>query len=107
MCPERQPPPIARVVGQLADDGSRARCFAEHLRIHALGATGGLVYSQMPRYATADGKGTNDAAAAQNGPNGRPLHNPARDIWNRAGAGRHRLHRARAAPASSAATSTG
>ena len=28
------------------------------MRIHALEATGGLTYAQMPRFATADGKGT-------------------------------------------------
>ena len=51
------------------------------MRIHALEATGGLTYSQMPRFATEDGKGTNDAAAATKGPTGKPLDNPARSIW--------------------------
>ena len=49
-------------------DGAKARCFASYMRIHALEATGGQTYAQMPRYATADGKGTNDAAAAQKEP---------------------------------------
>lgn len=49
--------------------------------IHALDATGGLTYSKMPRFATDDGKGTNDAAAAPQGPTGKPLDNPARNIW--------------------------
>ena len=51
------------------------------MRIHALEATGGQAYAQMPRYATADGKGTNDAAAAQKGPSGQPVDNPNRVIW--------------------------
>ena len=34
----------------------------------------------MPRYATADGKGTNDAAAALQS-NGRPVDNAARNVW--------------------------
>jgi hypothetical protein len=51
------------------------------MRIHALESTGGLTYAQMPRYATADGKGTNDPAKAAKGPSGRPIDNPARDVW--------------------------
>ena len=35
----------------------------------------------MPRSATADGEGTNDAAQAQKGPDGPPVNNAARDIW--------------------------
>jgi len=73
--------PTCTVAGQLVDTGARARCFAQYMNIHALLATGGLVYSQMPRYASADGKGTNDAAQATKGPNGQPLDNPARQIW--------------------------
>jgi hypothetical protein len=51
------------------------------MRIHALEASGGLVYAEMPRFATDDGKGTNDAAKASKGPSGRPLDNPARQVW--------------------------
>jgi hypothetical protein len=50
------------------------------MNVHALEATGGLVYSEMPRYATADGKGTNDPALALK-QNGKPVDNAARDIW--------------------------
>ncbi len=50
------------------------------MKIHALEATGGLVYSQMPRYATANGKGTNvEALALKAG--GKPVDNPAREVW--------------------------
>ncbi len=51
------------------------------MRIHALEASGGLPYSQMPRYASADGKGTNDTAKATKGADGQPLANAARDTW--------------------------
>ena len=51
------------------------------MRIHALEATGGQTYSQMARYASADGKGTSDAAKATKGPGGQPLDNPARNVW--------------------------
>jgi hypothetical protein len=73
--------PSQAVAGQVIDNGSKARTFAGYMRIHALEATGGLTYSQMPRYATADGKGTNDPTAAQKAPNGQPQDNPARQVW--------------------------
>jgi hypothetical protein len=73
--------PTCSVAGLKVDNGSAARCFASYMRIHALEATGGLTYSQMPRYATADGKGTNDAARATKGSGGQPLDNPTRTIW--------------------------
>jgi len=72
--------PTCSVAGQPIDSGDRAKCFASYMRVHALEATGGQTYSQMPRYATADGKGTNDAAAALQR-NGQPVDNPARNIW--------------------------
>jgi hypothetical protein len=73
--------PSCSVANKSIQSGTDARCFAEYMRIHALESSGGLTYSQMPRYATADGKGTNDAAAAQKGANGQPLDNAARNIW--------------------------
>jgi hypothetical protein len=73
--------PTCSVAKLPIDSGSRARCFASYMRIHALEATGGQTYSQMARFASADGKGTNDAAAATKGPTGKPLDNPARAIW--------------------------
>jgi hypothetical protein len=73
--------PTCNVANKPITNGTDARCFADYMRIHALEATGGLVYSQMPRYATADGKGTNDANAALKSSNGQPMDNPARDIW--------------------------
>jgi hypothetical protein len=72
--------PTCSVAGQAIDSGDRAKCFASYMRIHALEATGGQTYSQMPRYATADGKGTNDAASALTR-NGQPVDNPARNVW--------------------------
>jgi hypothetical protein len=72
--------PSCSVAGQSVDNGSRAHCFAQYMRIHALEATGGLTYAQMPHYATADGKGTNDAARALVR-GGNPVDNPARIVW--------------------------
>jgi hypothetical protein len=73
--------PNCSVAGEAVDTGGEAKCFAEYMRIHALEATGGKTYAQMPRFATADGKGTNDAEAAQKRPDGSPMDNPARSIW--------------------------
>src|SRR3954449_102086 len=72
--------PTCSVAGQAIDNGTKARCFAEYMRIHAYEATGGVPYSQMPRYATTDGKGTNDASQALT-QNGRPVDNAARNVW--------------------------
>ena len=72
--------PTVSVAGQTIDTGSKARAFASYMRIHALEASGGLTYSQLPRYATKDSKGTNDPAKAVQ-VNGRPVDNPVRNVW--------------------------
>jgi hypothetical protein len=52
------------------------------MRIHALEGTGGQNYSQMPQYATADGRGTADKARAlKDAATGKPQSNPARQVW--------------------------
>jgi hypothetical protein len=73
--------PTIDVAGKPIDTGARARAFATYMRIHALEATGGLPYAQLPRFATADGKGTNDASKALTGSNGQPVDNPIRNVW--------------------------
>ena len=73
--------PSCSVAGEEVDTGGEARCFASYMRIHALEASGGKTYAEMPRYATADGKGTNDPAQAQKDANGQPVSNAARDLW--------------------------
>jgi hypothetical protein len=73
--------PTCSVANLAVNSGSRARCFADYMRIHAYEATGGTTYAQMPRYASPDGKGTNDPTKATKGPNGQPLDNAARDVW--------------------------
>jgi hypothetical protein len=72
--------PTKSVAGLAINSGSRARVFAEYMNIHALEASGGLTYSQMPHYATADGKGTNDATKALT-VGGFPQDNAARNVW--------------------------
>ena len=72
--------PTVDVAGKAIDNGTRARAFAGYMRIHTLEATGGQTYAQMPRFLSADGKGTSDSTKAlQKG--GRPVDNPLRNLW--------------------------
>jgi hypothetical protein len=73
--------PSCSVAGKSVNNGSTARCFAQYMKIHALEATRGKVYSQMPRYATADGAGTDEPAKALKDAKGQPAENPARNVW--------------------------
>jgi len=73
--------PSCSVANKTVNSGSSARCFAQYMTIHALEATGGLYYSQMPRYATASGAGTNEEAKALKSAKGTPVDNPAREVW--------------------------
>jgi hypothetical protein len=65
--------------------GSEARCFAQHMRIHALESSGGLTYAEMGRYVSASDPtnpaGTNDASAAAKDESGQPVSNAARNLW--------------------------
>jgi len=72
--------PDSTIPNQLVNTGTEAQAFAKVMRKHTLEATGGQTYAQMPRFATADGKGTNDEKTALTKA-GRPLDNPARNIW--------------------------
>ena len=72
--------PTKSVAGLAINSGDRAHTFAGYMRIHALEATGGLTYAQMPRYATENGKGTNDPNQALK-VNGQPQDNAARNVW--------------------------
>ncbi len=73
--------PDCSVADEPVDTGGEARCFASYMRIHALEASGGKTYAELPRFATEDGKGTNDAAQAQLDANGQPVSNSTRDLW--------------------------
>ena len=83
--------PSCDVAGKPIDNGSRARCFAEYMNIHALEATGGFVYSEMGRFTAkagapqselATGGGTNNPQFAELDPKtNQPVENGARNIW--------------------------
>jgi hypothetical protein len=72
--------PTVAVANKPIDTGARARAFASYMRIHTLEASGGLTYAQMPRFVSADGKGTNDEKAALQ-VNGKAVDNPVRNLW--------------------------
>jgi hypothetical protein len=74
--------PTQSVAGKAINTGTRARIFAQYMRIHTFEATGGKTYSQMGRFLTPAGKDTNDVAAAAKDPKtGQPVENGKRNIW--------------------------
>lgn len=83
--------PSCSVANKAIDSGSRARCFAEYMQIHALEATGGYLYSQMgiwvakpgtPKAQLMPGGGTDVPTAAQVDPTTKqPVSNGARNVW--------------------------
>ena len=83
--------PTESVAGKAIDNGSRARAFAQYMRIHALEATHGFTYAQMGRFTAkpgtpaaqlAKGGGTDNPAWALTDPQTKqPVANHARDVW--------------------------
>jgi hypothetical protein len=74
--------PSCSVADKLVDTGSKARCFASYMRIHALEATHGKTYAQMGRFLDAKGNDTSDEALAAKDPKtGQPVENGLRNLW--------------------------
>ena len=83
--------PTKSVAGQPINSGSRARTFAQYMRIHALEATGGYTYAQMGRFTAlptapksqlAAGGGTDNPQYAVTDPKTKqPVANHVRDVW--------------------------
>jgi len=83
--------PTCSVAGEAIDTGTKARCFAQYMNVHALEATGGYVYSQMGQYQAkpntpkselAPGGGTSNTDWAVTDPKtGQPAPNGARNVW--------------------------
>jgi hypothetical protein len=74
--------PDSTIPGQKVDTGGEARAFADVIRKHTLEATGGQTYAEMDRFLDESGKPTSDEeAAAINRETGKPVENPARQIW--------------------------
>ncbi len=89
--------PGCSVAGDQVTSGDSARCFAQYMFIHAMGATSGLVYSQMGRtmakegtpFQYTDGEGALAPSATpaitakyqQVDASGQPVANGARNLW--------------------------
>jgi hypothetical protein len=83
--------PSCNVANAPITSGSKARCFAEYMQIHALEATGGFLYSQMgiytakpgtPKAQLMPGGGTENVAFAAIDPTTKqPVQNGARNVW--------------------------
>jgi hypothetical protein len=73
--------PDSTIPNQLVNSGSKAEAFAKVMRKHTLEATGGKTYAELPRYATTDGKGTDNEKLAATDAKGKPIDNPLRSLW--------------------------
>src|SRR5215211_5974397 len=83
--------PDCSIAGEQVTDGDSALCFGRYMRIHALGASSGLTYSQMGQYtAKPDAPiqftdfhgGTSDPKYARtDSANVQPVSNGARSTW--------------------------
>jgi len=83
--------PTCTVANEVVNNGARARCFAQYMRIHTFEATGGYVYSQMgiyvakagaPKSQLMPGGGTDNTKFAAIDPTTKqPVSNGARNIW--------------------------
>lgn len=69
------------IAGEEVNTGSEARVFAETIRRHAREGADGMSYAELPRFATEDGEGTNNADEAATNELGEPVTNPARETW--------------------------
>ena len=82
-------PAVAKYAAKWAEEdvktGTQARAFAQIIHEHASEGSGGLTYSQMGRFVSADDPenpaGTSDEAAALKDEEGNPVPNSARNTW--------------------------
>lgn len=75
-------PDMKGIANKQVKTGADAKAFADGMRVHTLEATKGKTYSQMGRYLTASGQGTDDEKLAAKDPKtGAPVENGARNIW--------------------------
>ncbi|MEA2248930.1 MAG: hypothetical protein QOH46_3459 [Solirubrobacteraceae bacterium] len=74
--------PDSTIPNQKVDTGAKAKAFADVMRKHTLEATGGQTYAEMGQFLDKSGKPTSDDKAAATDPKtGKPVTNPARQIW--------------------------
>jgi hypothetical protein len=85
------PVPSCSVAGKSVNTGSRARCFAQYMQIHALEASGGFTYAQMGMYVAKpgtpkaqlmpDGATSNKVYAQIDPTTKQPVANGTRNVW--------------------------
>ena len=73
-------PDQASIPGARVDDAATAQSMVDFIDEALEGPTAGRSYTEIGRFLTADGKDTNDAAAAAVGADGMPTENPLRQI---------------------------
>ena len=74
--------PDCSVADEEVDTGSKAKCFADYIRVHALEATGGKTYAEMPRAVFVDsGKPVPEDQIDKALASGEAEDNPERNIW--------------------------
>ena len=82
-------PAVAKYASEWAEEdvktGTQARAFAQIIHEHASEGSGGLTYSQMGRFVSAEDPenpaGTSDEAAALKDEESNPVPNTARNTW--------------------------
>ena len=74
--------PDCSVAGDEVDNGAAAKCFADYMRVHALEATDGQTYAEMPRAVFTDsGKPVPEDQVEQALASGEAEDNPQRQVW--------------------------
>jgi hypothetical protein len=84
-------PAQASIPNARVDDAATAQSMSDFIDEALEGPTGGRNYNEIGRYLTADGKDTNDAAAAALAADGMPMENPLREIAFEASTGQTSL----------------
>jgi hypothetical protein len=87
-------PEDASMPGVLVDSPATAQSMADIINHHALDSTGGLTYSELGRFMTADGDpaGTSNPDEAVTDASGNPVSNPVRNVAFQASALRTSLY---------------
>jgi hypothetical protein len=84
-------PAQASIPNERVDDAATAQSMSDFISDALEGPTGGRNYNEIGRYLTADGKDTNDVAAAAIAADGMPMENPLREVAFEASTGQTSL----------------
>jgi hypothetical protein len=74
--------PDCSVAEQEVTDGTKAKCFADYIRVHTLESTDGQTYAEMGRFLDEEGNPVEDESEAATDPEtGQPVENGLRNLW--------------------------